>query len=57
MEVNHQDAAPAGDRPANIRYPEVQVAELPEHSGYLDTWDIACLIINKMIGTGIFMSV
>ncbi|KAH8590050.1 amino acid permease-domain-containing protein [Bisporella sp. PMI_857] len=56
MEVNHQDAAPAGDRPANIRYPEVQVAELPEHSGYLDTWDIACLIINKMIGTGIFIT-
>ncbi len=52
---NDEDAVPQVARGANIRYPEVQADELPEDVGYLGTWDIACLIINKMIGTGIFM--
>jgi len=54
-ESNAEDAAPANARATNIKYPEESVTELPEDSGYLNTWDIACLIINKMIGTGIFM--
>ena len=54
-ERNAEYVTPANARATNIRYPEVQVAELPEDSGYLNTWDIACLIVNKMIGTGIFM--
>lgn len=54
-EGREQQVTPANDRVTNIKYPDVQVMELPEHSGYLNTWDIACLIINKMIGTGIFM--
>ncbi|PBP28428.1 hypothetical protein BUE80_DR000493, partial [Diplocarpon rosae] len=55
--IMSQDADLRVSRGPNIKYPDAQEEELPEATGYLDTWDIACLIINKMIGTGIFMSV
>ncbi|OWP00042.1 hypothetical protein B2J93_8613 [Marssonina coronariae] len=51
MTASADGRAPRGP---NIKYPDAQDEEVPEATGYLDTWDIACLIINKMIGTGIF---